>query len=67
MSLDKGIAHGKEKRKKYYGSKAVDATCRSHGTCVYCQHNREHKDKVRKERMDANERDFHDTEAAQTE
>ena len=37
MSLDQGIAHGKEKRKPYKGSKAVDRTCRNHGTCPYCQ------------------------------
>jgi len=31
MSLDKAIKYGKEKRKKYYGAKAVDHTCRNHG------------------------------------
>lgn len=32
MSLDKRIKHGKEKRKPYRGAKAVDATCRNHGS-----------------------------------
>ena len=57
MSLDKGIEHGKEKRKRYYGSKAIDATCRPHGGCTWCQRNREHRDRVLKERMDENERE----------
>ena len=33
MSLDKAIAHGKEHRKKYYGVKSIDSTCRNHGSC----------------------------------
>ena len=43
MSLDKAIAHGKEKRKPYYGSKAFDHTCRNHGGCPWCEENRKHK------------------------
>ena len=43
MSLDKAIEHGKEKRKPYYRAKAVDKTCRSHGSCPWCKRNREHK------------------------
>ena len=35
MSLDKAIDHGKEKRKKYRKSKAVDCTCRNHGFDTY--------------------------------
>ena len=30
MGLEKAIKHGKEHRKPYYGSKAVDQTCREH-------------------------------------
>lgn len=45
MSLDKGIEHGKEKRKKYYGSKELDRTCRNHGGCPHCEGNRMHKNK----------------------
>lgn len=47
MALDKAIEHGKEKRKKYYGSKAIDHTCRNHGTCTYCTNNRLYKNKKR--------------------
>lgn len=43
MSLDKAIEHGKEKRKPYYGSKAIDHTCRNHGGCPWCEENRKHK------------------------
>ena len=47
MSLDKAIAHNKEHRKVYYGSKNIDRTCRNHGTCIYCQGNRQYKNKKR--------------------
>ena len=43
MSLDKGIKYGKEHRKEYYDSRAVDTTCRSHGSCPWCRTNRLHK------------------------
>lgn len=43
MSLDKAITHGKEHRKPYRGAKAVDRTCRNHGSCEYCKGNRLHK------------------------
>ena len=43
MSLDKAIEHGKEKRKPYYGCKAIDPSCRNHGTCDYCRDGRLHK------------------------
>ncbi len=33
MSLDKAIEHKKEKRKPYCHAKAVDKTCRNHGSC----------------------------------
>jgi len=32
MSLDKAIRHLKERRKPYRGAKAVDKTCRNHGS-----------------------------------
>ena len=38
--LDKAIEHGKEHRKPYKGSKAVDRTCRNHGSCDWCRENR---------------------------
>lgn len=40
MSLDKAIEHGKEKRKPYKGAKAIDCTCRNHGSCEWCKGNR---------------------------
>ena len=43
MSLDKSIAHGKEHRKPYRGTKAYDCTCRNHGSCQWCVENRTHK------------------------
>lgn len=43
MSLDKAIRSGKEHRKKYYGTKAIDKTCRNHGSCPVCRDNRLYK------------------------
>lgn len=43
MSLDKAIRSGKEHRKKYYGSKAIDRSCRNHGGCPWCEENRQYK------------------------
>ena len=40
MSLDKAIKYGKEKRKKFFKSKAFDSSCRNHGSCGYCEGNR---------------------------
>ena len=49
MSLDKAIEHKKEHRKKYYGAKSIDRTCRNGGSCPYCQENRKYKNKKLKE------------------
>lgn len=49
--LDKAIQYGKEKRKKYYGNKAIDRTCRNHGSCLVCESNRLYKNKKREEKM----------------
>ena len=43
MSLDKAIEYGKEHRKPYRGSKAIDKSCRNHGGCPWCEENRKHK------------------------
>ena len=55
MSLDKAIEHGKEHRKEYRGSKAIDKTCRNPGGCEWCEENRKHKYLIKevamKERM----------------
>ncbi|MBQ5670250.1 MAG: hypothetical protein IIV29_06130 [Tidjanibacter sp.] len=42
MGLEKAIEHGKEKRKPYKGAKAVDCSCRNHGTCEWCRGNSAH-------------------------
>ena len=43
MALDKAIKSGKEHRKPYRGAKAVDSTCRNHGSCPWCLGNRLNK------------------------
>ena len=45
MSLDKAITSGKEKRKPHRGSKAIDHTCRNHGSCPWCQGKVDYKKK----------------------
>jgi hypothetical protein len=37
MSLDKAIESGKEKRKQYYGKKALDPWCRVKNKCSGCR------------------------------
>ena len=49
--LDKAIKYGKEKRKPYSGSKAIDRTCRNHGSCPWCRENRLYKNKKREQKM----------------
>lgn len=51
MSYNQAVAHGKEKREKYCGSKAFDKTCRNHGSCPYCRSNRLHSFKKRDDEM----------------
>ena len=48
MSLDKSIASGKERRKPYRKSKAVDVSCRNHGKCQVCQLDRTYKNEEKK-------------------
>lgn len=48
MSHNKAIEHGKEKRKRYIKAKAVDKSCRNHGSCPYCRDNRLHNSKAKK-------------------
>lgn len=43
MALNKAILSGKEHRKMYRGSKAIDRTCRNHGGCPWCEENRKYK------------------------
>lgn len=38
----------REHRKQWYSfAKCVDKSCRNHGSCPYCQNNRQHNKKVR--------------------
>lgn len=59
MSLDKAIQSGKERRKQYNGAKAIDCTCRNHGSCLWRRGNRTHKNDKRiiasDQRMEENE------------
>lgn len=43
MSFDKNYPNRKDWRKPYRKSKAFDASCRPHGTCGWCQGNRQHQ------------------------
>lgn len=43
---------GKEHRKPYRGSKAIDKTCRNHGGCTACLSNRLHSTNKRKQAAD---------------
>jgi len=47
MSLDKAIYYRKEYREPYYRSGRFDYSCRPHGSCPYCWHNRFHRNMVR--------------------
>ena len=51
MALNKAIRSGKEHRKEYRGSKAIDCTCRNHGGCPWCTGNRTYKNRKRLEIM----------------
>lgn len=51
MSLNKAIEHGKEHRRQYTGSKAIDKTCRNHGSCEWCIENRTYKSLKLKEKF----------------
>lgn len=55
MSLDKAIEHGKEKRRRYYGSREVDKTCRNHGSCPWCQRKIKYKRKKQKMKGEADD------------
>lgn len=42
---DKYYPKRKDWRKPYYGSKSVDRSCRSHGSCPWCQSGRKYRHK----------------------
>lgn len=51
MAMTKAIQSGKEHRKPYRGSKAVDRMCRNHGGCMWCYCNRTYKYQKKMEKM----------------
>lgn len=51
MPLDKAIEYGKEHRKQYYGCRAIDPSCRNHGSCEWCKEGRLYKNNKRIEKM----------------
>ena len=56
MSLNKAIEHGKEHRKQYYKyCKLVAPSCRNHGSCSYCQGNRQYSTRKRIEKAEYKE------------
>lgn len=62
MSLDKAIEHGKEKRKPYYGGKAIDKTCRNHGSCEWCRGNREYRNLKKDDAIRSRIKDYNEEE-----
>ena len=58
MSLNKAIQSGKEHRKPYRGAKAIDSTCRNHGSCKWCKENRTHKNDKRELSIDERMNDY---------
>lgn len=59
MSLDKAIQHNKENRKPYRGAKAIDCTCRNHGSCAWGKGSRLHSSKKQYEKLDDQEDEFY--------
>lgn len=60
MSLNKAIRYGKEKRKPYTGAKAVDCTCRNHGSCDYCKSSRLYHINKRKTAAKQQEQEYYE-------
>lgn len=67
MSLDQAIEHGKEKRKKYRGGKAICISCRNHGGCDWCLGNRTHKNDKRQKSMDDQLKEWEESEDGESE
>ena len=58
MALDKAIEHGKEHRKPYKGAKAIDNTCRNHGSCEWCNGNRQYATRKKKEAAESRLKEY---------
>jgi hypothetical protein len=59
MALDKAITAGKEKREPYRGAKAIDCTCRNHGSCAWCEGSRLHASKRQYGKLEDQEDEFY--------
>ena len=51
--LGKSNNKKKEKRKPYRGCKAIDWTCRNHGSCGWCRGNRKYSSTKRQQSVDS--------------
>ena len=60
MSLNKSIQSGKEHRKPYRGAKAIDHTCRNHGSCDWYKGNRTYKNDKRELAAEQELREYDD-------
>ena len=60
MGLEKAIEHNKEHRKPFTGAKAIDSSCRNHGSCEWCAGNRLYGARKRLAAMDYDEDDYDD-------
>jgi hypothetical protein len=58
VSLDKAIEHGKERRKPYRKTKAIDRSCCNHGSCPICEGNRLYKNMKRLQALEDMEHDY---------
>lgn len=47
MAFDREYQNRKDHRKQYYDERAIDPTCRSHGSCSCRKRKRDYKDKKR--------------------
>ena len=63
MSLDKAIAQGRELRKPYRGVKAIDKTCRNHGSCPACSSMRQRKNEMAEEDAIEQMKDLYDDDS----
>ena len=45
MSFDNNYPNRKDQRKPFIKAKAIDVSCRNHGSCPYCHGNRTIKEK----------------------
>lgn len=63
MAFDKAIKSGKEHRKPYTKAKAVDKTCRNHGSCEHCSRNRLYAARKAQEKANQSITDFQNDES----